>query len=447
MATAHSPRSSLPDAPGPRGGPPATHLRTTVIAVGVSLAAVATVGVPFLVRDLGRSSATEPPPGAPTASLVAGFPDDGSPDDGSSGDGSVGDVLTGDVDGGGVPDTVTVSRGSRLLLSLDAGQTVHRPVPHHTRLVGLADVGTPGLAVVTSERGHPGRHLTVWTLQAGALAPLRTQHAALLADEPDLSVAWVSDHTLYDGVLDPLQSGADRVVVVSRAWHLRRGVLTPTGVGVRCWDRAAGTPPAPCPGGRSYAYDAGPRGDLPPLLPAIPRAGAGDTGVVTSNHDRWVLHRATPPGPQDAARYDLVLSGRGATRTVRIEAGWPPTLAATPVSVGELTDGVLVSQEGGDSDTWRVFVDWAGGIVELATEGPIPLGGGFASGGDAAYLSWQAADGRLYTRLGTTTPGRFRVWAWQPTGATASIPPTLVAERLGIVCIDETLQTYGTCVR
>jgi hypothetical protein len=158
-----------------------------------------------------------------------------------------------------------------------------------------------------------------------------------------------------------------------------------------------------------------------------------------------VLRRHTPSGPTEPPSYDLVVSGHGTTRSVRIPAGGPPVLDATPVNVGELTDGVLVSQGGGDADTWRVYVDWAGGIVELETSGSVSLGSRFAGSNDAAYLSWQGADGRLYTRVGTTTPGRFRVWAWQPTGATAWTPPTLHADDLGVVCIDDLLQTYGTC--
>jgi hypothetical protein len=56
-----------------------------------------------------------------------------------------------------------------------------------------------------------------------------------------------------------------------------------------------------------------------------------------------------------------------------------------------------------------------------------------------------SADGSLYTRVGETTPGRYRVYAWQPEGATAATAPTLVAQDLGTLCIDEMLGTYGTC--
>jgi hypothetical protein len=117
----------------------------------------------------------------------------------------------------------------------------------------------------------------------------------------------------------------------------------------------------------------------------------------------------------------------------------------TPVRVGDLTQGVLLSQEGGDSDTWRVYVRWGGQVQQLRTQGPVALGGGFTAAGMTAYLSWMSADGSLYTRIGTPRPGRVHVYAWVPTGASAGTAPVLEARDLGVVCLDETLGTYGTC--
>jgi hypothetical protein len=106
---------------------------------------------------------------------------------------------------------------------------------------------------------------------------------------------------------------------------------------------------------------------------------------------------------------------------------------------------VLLSQEGGDSDTWRVYVRWAGVVQQLVTQGPVSLGGGFTPDGAAAYLSWMGRDGRLYTRIGTARPGRDHVYGWQPVGGTAYTAPVLQAVDLGTVCLDEALGTYGTC--
>ena len=142
---------------------------------------------------------------------------------------------------------------------------------------------------------------------------------------------------------------------------------------------------------------------------------------------------------------DLVVTGHGTTQRVAVPEGWAPRMSRRPVRVGDLTQGVLLSQEGGDSDTWGVYVRWAGQVQRLLTRGPVALGGGFTRSGSTAYLSWAAGDGRLYTRIGTPRPGRFHVYAWVPTSVTAGTAPVLAAQDLGVICIDETLGTYGTC--
>jgi hypothetical protein len=234
------------------------------------------------------------------------------------------------------------------------------------------------------------------------------------------------------------------VVVVARAWTLRGKELTPTMAGPRCWDRSTGHPPAPCAPGQDWRYDVGPRGDLPALLPADHRGTTGTDRVLVAG-DRWrllPLHATSDPG---TGQWRLQHSGRSDSESLRVPTGWAPTLFRSPVRVGDLTDGVLLSQEGGDSDTWRIYVRWAGGIHQLVTKGPVPLGGGFSPDGATAYLSWMGPDGRLYTRIGTGRPGRDHVYAWRPAGATAYTPPVLEAVDLGTVCLDETWQTYGTC--
>jgi hypothetical protein len=167
--------------------------------------------------------------------------------------------------------------------------------------------------------------------------------------------------------------------------------------------------------------------------------------VVTDNGDRWSLRRRDPAAPLASATYDLVVRSHDTVRRVRVPADRLPVLERTPVSIGELTDGVLVSQEGGGSDTWRVYVAWGGRISALGTRGPVVLGAGLTVGGGRAYLSWLGADGRPYTRMDTSRPRHFRVWAWLPSAATAWTPPSLVAHSLGTVCLDDVRQTYGAC--
>jgi len=207
---------------------------------------------------------------------------------------------------------------------------------------------------------------------------------------------------------------------------------------------AAAPSEAPVPSGSpSPAQGVAAHADLPALLPAAPRHSA--RVVVTDNGDRWSLSRRDPAAPFALAAYDLVVRSHGTVRRVRVPAGRPPVLERTPVSIGELTDGVLVSREGGGSDTWRVYVAWGGRISALATRGPVVLGAGRTARGSRAYLSWLGADGRPYTRLDTARPRHFRVWAWLPSAATAWTPPVLVAHSLGTVCLDDLRQTYGTC--
>jgi hypothetical protein len=168
-------------------------------------------------------------------------------------------------------------------------------------------------------------------------------------------------------------------------------------------------------------------------------------GVTTSDGFTWTLHRHGPTGHLESVHARLVITGHGTTHIVPVPPGWAPTMFHRPVRVGDLTDGVLLSQEGGDSDTWRVYVRWAGREQQLRTRGPVPLGGGFTRAGHTVYLSWMSSDGLLYTRIGTSRPGRFHVYAWTPAGATASTAPVLVAQDLGIVCLDETGGELGAC--
>jgi hypothetical protein len=141
---------------------------------------------------------------------------------------------------------------------------------------------------------------------------------------------------------------------------------------------------------------------------------------------------------------DLVLRSGDTTTQVLVPAGWPPVLRPRSVSPGAV-HGVLISQEGGDSDTWRVYVDHDGHPVELRTDGPVALGGGFSRDGGAAYLSWVSDDGRIFTRVGTPDLGRYRLYEWEPAAATGTSLPLLRARDLGIVCFDDLYRHYGTC--
>lgn len=349
------------------------------------------------------------------------------------------------MDGDGLPDTVSVSHQGRLLISLGSGTTVRHLVAGGTVLEGLAGVGTTGLDIATStgtEDGSNGSEWTVWHLSGASLTTVRMRHRAVLVTDPGNNVVWISDHTLYDGIPDNLRQGQDRVAVLARSWALRDGRLASTRGGVRCWDRSTGKPPTRCTSGQDWRYDVGPYGDLPSLQPIGASWFRPAAGPVVDGSDSWTLDRATPPGPPESPHMDLVLRSGDLTAHVLVPAGWPPVLRPRTVAPGGVS-GVLISQEGGDSDTWRVYVDHDGRPVELPAQGPIALGGGFAPGTGAAYLSWVAADGSLFTRVGTARPGHYRVYAWAPDGSTSV--PTLQAHDLGVACFDDLFGTYGTC--
>jgi hypothetical protein len=348
-------------------------------------------------------------------------------------------ALTGDVDGDGRSDVVNLAHDDTLHVRLGSGATVSQLLQDHPRLEGLADLGGSGLAVVVSRAGgHRSRAWTAWVVRGHRVVPVRTRDRAVLVADRGSSTVWVAGHRLHDGSLDPLQERVDRVAVMSRVWSLRDGVLMSRRVGVRCWDRSTTVLPGVCAPGQHWTYDVGPHGDLPALLPSVQPSWA-DTTHTTFGRETWLLRGGV-----------LIHRSHGsvqAVQAVQVPRGWTPRLFRAPVRLADGAPGVLLSQEGGDSDTWRVYADVAGQVRQVRTRGPLPLGGGFAktATGESVVYSWLTPEGRLFTRIGTPTPGRFRAYEWLPSGGTASVAPTLVAHELGTVCIDETLGTYGTC--
>jgi hypothetical protein len=238
-----------------------------------------------------------------------------------------------------------------------------------------------------------------------------------------------------------------RTALVVAAVSLAAGAVVTVPFVVRDLGGSMGTPArTPTPGRHPSPTDrAGEPGDLPTLLPVAPGAARGGAQVVvTDDGDHWSLGRVDPGAPGEPATYDLVVRSHGITRSVRLPTGRPPALGRTPVSIGAFTDGVLVSRTTDGSQTWRVYVAWAGRVTALTTRGPLPLGAGLTADRSAAYRSWLGPDGRPYTRVGTPRSGHVRVWAWEPSDASAWTPPALVAHSLGTLCLDER-QGYRRC--
>jgi hypothetical protein len=354
-------------------------------------------------------------------------------------------AIRADVDGDGRADVVQLTRTDLLKVSLASGRTATQLLQDRPRIEGVADVGGVGLAVVTSKRAEGGREWQARVLRGRRLVVLHVRHRGVIGiDHSADQTAWLSGGRLYDGTFDDLQSGADHVAVLARSWSLENSELASTRAGVRCWDRTSDHTPATCAPGQDWTYDVGPHGDLPALLPSVFPSWAS-VKHASFGGQTWSLRKVGSRGGPEFAPYDVLHSADGVVHSARVAQGWGPSLFPSPVRLDHGTSGLLLSQEGGDSDTWRVYVDRGGRVQELDQEGPLPLGGGFTHDGDHTVYSWLTPGGRLYTRVGLDQPAHFHVYAWQPTGGDATTPPTLVAHDLGTVCIDDMWNTYGTC--
>ena len=207
---------------------------------------------------------------------------------------------------------------------------------------------------------------------------------------------------------------------------------------------SASTTPTADPGPAAWSH----RG-LPHLWPAATPATIRVGGSFHSGSTRVGLVRATPPGTAEEPRVDLVEDSPLGHTVSHVPDGWPPVAFTTPLDLGTPAVAVVTSQEGGDADTWRLWYPFSGSIVPLHTHGPVPLGGGFTSDGATAYLSWIGPDGHLYTRIGEpgTTPHHpaYDVWTWSLGDGASSGPPTLRAQHLGTVCLDDSSGVYGRC--
>ena len=161
--------------------------------------------------------------------------------------------------------------------------------------------------------------------------------------------------------------------------------------------------------------------------------GVGGSGAQASPATRVSPPRVAPAG-HEAPVTDPALGARGDLPALlpmrsRLSEG-------ARVRLGDVTDGVLRRTPAG---AWQVLVRWNGRLQPVHTRGPV----GFAAG---AASSWISGDGLVYTRVPTSTEGRFRVYAWDPRGgSTAYTPPALVAVPVGQVCFDRAFTSFGNC--
>ncbi|NYD43837.1 hypothetical protein [Nocardioides panaciterrulae] len=213
---------------------------------------------------------------------------------------------------------------------------------------------------------------------------------------------------------------------------------TPASAGKRCRDRRTDPAPRRCAAGEDPGPRVGPHRDLPALFPAAEgSAGIGEPVSVGDGRTVELRGRARPELRAGDVR--LVLEDGTSAVAAAVPAGWSPALLRQPVD-GSDGPGLVISQEGGDSDTWTVFVRQGATLIR-ATADDDPLGGGFTADGEHAYLSWLTPEGRLFTRIGLDREHHFQVLEWTLDGA------VLHAHDLGEVCLD--LQAdpaaYGRC--
>jgi hypothetical protein len=163
--------------------------------------------------------------------------------------------------------------------------------------------------------------------------------------------------------------------------------------------------------------------DATPASASVVHGAGGPSAPTTTHH-----HRAST---------DSALGSHRDLPRLLPAAGSTPGLAdGQTVRVGDITQGTVRRTPAG---AWQVVVRWAGRWqalpVRSSAGSPVSLG----------RTSWVSASGLLYTRVPTATPGRFRVFSWDPQGSSAYTPPTLLASPVGLVCFDAAFTAYGNC--
>jgi hypothetical protein len=351
--------------------------------------------------------------------------------------------LTGDLDGDGRDDTVALADDGTLAVRL-AGPTQPEPVDvgAGARLLGLADVGGGGLAVVV-RRGERHGPTQVVALREGQVVRLRTADRASLTASRFQAV-WVDgSHRLLSGAVG--SPGARRTAVYAQRWELDPARLAPSPAGEMCWDRDRDRGPQSCAQGEDYGPHVGSPQGLPALFPAA--EGSVGLGSPVALPDGSTARLRGHPRPEQAPGDVRLVVDHGATHASGVvPAGWTPTLLTQPVAgadgdSGDGGDGLVVSQEGGDSDTWTVYVRRGGALEPATVASGVQLGGGFTADGMHARLSWLTPRGAMFTRVGLDRENHFRVYRWTLAGT------VLRAHDLGEVCLDLMARPpdYGRC--
>lgn len=354
----------------------------------------------------------------------------------------------GDVDGDGTDDLVRLDRSNLLRVDLAVGARIESQLDSGAELMGLADLGVSGLAVVLDAGGGVG-DAAVLRVVDGDLFPVSTGDREWIG-RAEGQTFWVADRRLYTGMYDPQHLDREVVAVTVRSWTMPDDFLSSEEVGRWCWEHRTGAEPRPCGPGEEAGTDVGPRGDLPAMFPAVADAvGVGERVdfLFTSpdTPDSVRLEGKVDGDSVEAGQVELVVELGGAEHRADVPAGWAPRLFTTLVAARGDAPAFLVEQEGGDSGTLTVFSFWNGELRALGQPEGVPFGSGFQVQGDETqpFLTWITGDGALFTGLTLdSSEGRYRVWRW-----TDDLGETMVAEEVGEVCIDWQVDppAYGTC--
>lgn len=238
--------------------------------------------------------------------------------------------------------------------------------------------------------------------------------------------------------VEPLQTPPIYPVAVT-SWSLADGSLVPEDLGRQCVDTEADPAnglPVPCADGSGA--------DVPALFPeATDTIGLGesfdvevDGGTATVS-----LEGTATDGSVDDGDAELVvtLPGEAGTR-LPLPGGWEPVVHTQPIDMHFANLVLLVSQEGGDSDTMTLATTWNGHLFAARIAEGVPFGSGFQGSQARSFDTWIGPEGTLYTQVARETGGdEYDVYSWLLGGTvSADVAPTLQPIGEGCVRMDLT---------
>lgn len=408
--------------------------RRSAVYVAAAAAVTAAVGIPLWSRLEGSDDRGPKPDQPPVASR--------------------------DVDGDGRPDRASLATDGTLTVRLATEESLSWSFPRGTELIGLADIGGAGAAVVTAgpQHGQLGtRDISVLQriAQGGSRGILaKVEQVGLPPQIGETFTTWIADGVLYSGSWEEGAGQQVRLRTASYFLDPNTGELGPVTQPDWCWDRATEPDPRPCAGNDEFAPPVGGQASLPALFPESSAQylyhgqvwlsdidGDGTTDVV----------RLAGKVTRDSAKVTdgqvhLIVDDGSGGWDVPLPGGALPALSRELVLVGPVTPRGAIVVVGGNSVgvTYTLYDARDGRQITVPAHSGVPMFSGVPIGGDAEYTTWIAGR-RLYTRLATGDPLRYQVWRWRVVDQLGG--PAVVPDPLGTVCIDTSADPYryGDC--